>query len=1005
AVERLAGEGFGVFVEVSAHPVLVPGVEGVLEGVGAEGVVVGTLRRGEGGWERFVRSVGELWSAGVDIDWNAVIPPVDGADDAAVPDLPTYPFQRERYWLDDSGGIGDVASLGLIATGHPLVGAAVELADEQGVTFSGRLGVGTHPWLADHVVAGHVLFPGTGFVELAIRVGDQLALPHLEELTLTAPLVLPAQGAVALQVHVHVPAGDGTDRREFSVHSRPADAAPGEPWTRHATGSLRAARPGRATGLGAWPPAGAQALDVREVYPRLADAGLAYGPAFRGLTAAWRRGEEIWAEVALPAELQGQATRFGLHPALLDSALHAVGLADRAEQRAELPFSFRGVDLHAAQAAALRVAVRPTGPDTVALELADAGGAPVASVDALTVRPLADGGLDDAGGVRREALFHLTWTTADTPPSAPAARWAVLAPDDDHDGTLVASVIGATGAVRVATPAEAADADVVVLPCPGGTDPATVHRATAHALDALQRWLADERPAEATLLVLTSGATDGGDLAAAAVQGLVRAAQAENPGLFLLVDVDDDPASLRALAGVHALGEPETALRAGAVLLPRLARVRPPAPEPTAAAGDGPSSAGWDPEGTVVITGAGGTLGGIVARHLVARHGVRHLLLLSRSGRTVEGLDDAEVTAVACDTANREALAAALAAVPESHPVTAVVHAAGVLDDATLPSLTPERLATVLRPKVDAAWHLHELTADRQLTHFVLFSSFAGLTGSPGQGNYSAANAALDALAAHRRARGLPAHALAWGLWDQNSGMTGHLGAADRERIARDGVTALTAEEGVELFDAALAQPQALLAPVRLALAGLRAQGAVVPAVLRGLVPAPAVRRGLAGAAAADSLRGELAALSADARQERLLALVRAQAASVLGHGSAEAIEPQRAFRECGFDSLTAVELRNRISAATDLRLPATLVFDHPSPADLARFLGDELVGRTADFPSLPATVEATTDEPIAIVAMSCRYPGGVRSPEDLWELVAGGVDAIGGFPGDRGWD
>ncbi|MDT0616509.1 type I polyketide synthase, partial [Streptomyces lancefieldiae] len=962
--------------------------------------------------------MGELWAAGVDIDWNAVVPPLDGAGGTGVPDLPTYPFQRRRYWLDDPGGSADVASLGLMATGHPLVGAAVELADDQGVTFSGRLGIGTLPWLADHAIEGTPLFPGTGFVELAIRVGDQLALPHLEELTLTTPLVLPARGAVTLQVHVHAPTGDHADRREFSVHSRPADATPGDPWTRHATGSLRAARPGRATGLADWPPAGAEALDIQEVYPRLADAGLAYGPAFRGLTRAWRRGDEVWAEVALPTEVRDQAARFGLHPALLDSALHAVGLADRAEQQAELPFSFRGVELHATQATALRVAVRRTGPDTVALELADTGGAPVASVDALTVRPLADGGLDGTGDIRREALFHLTWTTVDAPPPAAAARWAVVAPGDhgddgDHAETLVTSVIGATGAVRVASPADAADADVVVLPCPGGTDPAAVHRATAHVLDALQCRLADDRPTGATLLVLTSGATDGSDLAAAAVQGLVRAAQAEHPGLFLLADVDDDPASPRALAGAHALGEPETALRAGAVHLPRLVRTRPPAPETTTprtaeadgGTGDGLSGTGWDPEGTVVITGAGGTLGGIVARHLVARHGVRHLLLLSRSGQAADGLDGAEVTAVACDTADREALAAALAAVPEDHPVTAVVHAAGVLDDATITSLTPERLATALRPKADAAWHLHELTADRQLTHFVLFSSFAGLTGSPGQGNYSAANAALDALALHRRARGLPAHALAWGLWDRASGMTGHLDAADRERIARDGVVALTAEEGVALFDAALAQPHALVAPVRLALAGLRAQGAVVPAVLRGLVPAPAARRGIAGAGATDSLRAELAALSADAREERLLALVRTQAASVLGHGSAEAIEPHRAFRECGFDSLTAVELRNRIGAATHLRLPATLVFDHPSPAALARFLGGELVDGAADSPSLPATVGATTDEPIAIVAMSCRYPGGVRSPEDLWELVAGGVDAIGGFPDDRGWD
>ncbi|WP_460370316.1 type I polyketide synthase, partial [Actinocorallia lasiicapitis] len=354
----------------------------------------------------------------------------------------------------------------------------------------------------------------------------------------------------------------------------------------------------------------------------------------------------------------------------------------------------------------------------------------------------------------------------------------------------------------------------------------------------------------------------------------------------------------------------------------------------------------------------------------------------------------AQVEVAACDVADRDAVAGLL----EGRRLCAVVHAAGVLDDGVISSLTPERLAKVLRPKADAAWHLHELTLGMDLSAFVLFSSAAGVVGAPGQGAYAAANVSLDALAAHRRTLGLPGQALAWGLWDTGTGMGATLTDTDRRRT---GATGLTVEQGLDLFDAALTHPDPLLVPMRLDLRGQHA--ADVPAVLRGLVRGPSRRSAGSRSAAASQFREQLTALPVQDREEALLDLVRGLAAKILGHSGAGAVE-DRAFRDLGFDSLSAVELRNGLTEVTGLRLPATLVFDHPTPPVLARFLRDELLGSGVAETAPVATV-ASRDEPIAIIGMACRYPGGVQSPDDLWRLVAEGGDGIAAFPTDRGWN
>jgi len=927
AVVDLLGQGHRVFLEVSAHPVLVQPVSEIVDDTDTEVVVAGSLRREDGGLRRLLTSMAELFVRGVALDWSGVL-----AAPAARVDLPTYAFDHQHYWLQ-SAGKTDVAALGQTATDHPLLGAVVPLPQSDGLVFTSRLSLRTHPWLADHAIGGVVLFPGTGLVELAVRAGDEAGCLVLEELVTEAPLVVPAHGGVRVQVTVGGPDQNGA--RTVDVYSLREDGA--DVWTRHATGTLSATSndSGAETDFADWPPPGADQVDVGNLYTDLAERGYAYGPAFQGVRAVWRRGgddnAEVFAEVALPDELREAASKFGLHPALLDAALQTWTIAAAATGAepgpSVMPFSWNGLRLHSVGASALRVRVTAAGQDGLSIEAADGTGGPVMTMDSLVLREVSTEKLDTA---RANSLFEVDWT--ELPPVAGelAPSWSAVATADD---------------VAALTDVPA----VAVLAAVGGDSADDALALTSRVLAVVQAWLTGSGLEQSRLVVVTRGAVPAGDgavtdPAAAAVWGLVRAAQSENPDRIVLLDLD--PASgdgaESVLGPVLATGEPQIAVRGNTFSVPRLAR---------AESSDSP--VGFGPEGTVLVSGAG-TLGALAARHLVARHGVRRLLLASRRGPDADGVADlvadltgqgAEVSVVACDVSDRDQVAALLAA----HRPTAVVHTAGVFDAGVIGTLTHDRLATVFAPKVNAVRHLDELTRDLDLDAFVVYSSASSIFMGAGSGGYAAANAYLDGLMASRRAAGLPGLSLAWGPWQQVTGMADTIDDLTLNRMSRregrGGVLALGSEDGMDLFDAALASGQALLVPVGLDLREVRADavtGGGVPHLLRGLV-----RVGRQSARAASDGDGglvrRLAGLAGPQQEALLLEVIRGQVAVVLGHAGADGVRADAAFKDAGFDSLTSVELRNRLRAATGLKLPATLVFDHPNPQALARHLRGEL--------------------------------------------------------------
>ncbi|MFE6064360.1 type I polyketide synthase [Streptomyces sp. NPDC056431] len=578
SIDMARGLGARIWVEVGPQPALSAALE---ERAGE--VVASFLRRDRDQVTGLLTGLARLHVHGVEVDWDQWVsrtrPPVE---------IPTYAFQRRRYWPAGSAGAsaGSLSGVGLSGAHHRLLGAQVTLADG-GAVFTGRLSVSTHPWLADHAVSGTVLLPGTAFVDFMAHAGRQVGCPQVRELTLQAPLVLAEDGpGVAIQVMVDAP--DEHGQRAVAVSSRP-DTEAGE-WTRHGTGALTEATDGPGAGLGpgpdtdtawVWPPAGAP-IPAEGVYAGLSDAGFDYGPVFQGLKQVWQDGEDVYAEVVLPDEPAG----FALHPALLDAALHALAAASGpGSGEGGLPFAFTGVRVHRPGASALRVRLRRQEPDGVGLEAVDAAGNLVVSIDSLVFRPVSHADLA-APGASDGDLLHLRWTPLPerAPEEAPEAGSAGAPADAQPGGGhvhAVPDIAAASAAVRGGT----AEPHWVVLPCRAPEEGSVPERArvlTVWVLGQVQAFLDAPEMAGRRLLVLTRGAVAadesdrGVDVSAAGVWGLVRSAQSEHPDRLVLLDVDaevgDDewPALLSALSAAPL---PQLVRRSGTLSTPRLEAV------------------------------------------------------------------------------------------------------------------------------------------------------------------------------------------------------------------------------------------------------------------------------------------------------------------------------------------------------------------------------------------------------------------------------------------------
>lgn len=956
AVQAVLRWGRPLFIECSPHPMLTSDLEELSVATGVQSATCATLRRGYGDRQQLLLAAARAFTLGARVDWAGVLGrPVGGPLT-----LPTYAFDRQRYWLEDNARPVSAAD-GLGGSAHPLVSAVVARADG-GVLLVGRLDRAALGWLGDHEVAGTVLFPGTGFAELTLEAAGIVGCPEVLDLTLEQPLPLPADEAVTIQVDVSGAEDDGT--RTLSISARVH-----EEWRRCASGRLGPEQAlGTAPWARSWPPEDAVPVDVTAAYDSLDAQGYHYGPAFRGVRALWRSGTTVYAELATT---EGTAPDgYGIHPATFDAALHSVLLGADPGHALRVPFAFAGLRLGTPAGGAAGLRVRSTIiDDDIAVQVADSAGRPVLSIDALRVQVM-----NRQQAYAALPAYGVDWRPAVSPAGATlaAATWTVIGP-------------GVDGAVAVAgLVARTPIPPRVVYLCPATTGdvPTAVRTTTAQVLALLQAWITQPELAGAQLVVATDGAGTG-DLAAAAVWGLVRSAQTEHPGSFVLADVPSGFTGWDRLVGV---GEPAVAVRDGQLLVPRLARRGAEAEPIELPAG-----------GTVLVTGGTGGLGALVAEHLVTVYGVRRLLLVSRRGPGAPGAADlasrlgelgAAVDILACDVSDRAALADVLAGIRADAPLVGVVHTAGVLADATVQRLRPADLDHVLAPKLDAAWYLHELTLDQPPPLFALFSSAAGVLGNGGQANYAAANAALDALAEARRAGGRPAVSMAWGLWEDETGLTAGLSEADRNRL---GVLPLRPDQGLGLFDAALRTGEPVVVAARWDLAALRARAAAAPMILRDLVGGPRRTASLSSVAGPD-LPTRLEGLAPAEAHAAVLDVVRGHAAAVLAHPDPAALDVEATFNALGFASLSAVELRNRLNAETGLRLPTTLAFDHPTVSAVATYLmarlapesptpEDTLGSALAQLRQVLPGQDATAKD--RVVALLERSLAGLRSATD----------------------
>ena len=972
-LRSLAAAGVRTYVELGPRGVLSAlGAESLADPATSSSTFFPLLRGERPEVESLWRALGELHERGVSLAWE----PLLANFGARQVELPTYPFQRERYWVAATAQDAAPGAAAMGSTQHPLLTSGTSFADKDLFLFTGYLSLATHPWLEDHRIFSRPLFHATAFLECALWAAHQLGRSRLTRLSHESVLALDAKSAVQLQLVVEAP--DDHSERAFAIASRPAFGPVDAPWTCHATGTCAAATDPELTPSSlvpavpaVWPPEGAAALDLSVLYTRLRQHGADHGPALRGLHQAWQLGAVVYAEVAVPDLLADEAQRYCLHPALLDSVLQAlsliVSLAD--DGALYLPTTWQGVRLYAAAARELRVAVtyqRGSEEDllTACLEGRDYAGQLVVRVDALQLRPVRPEQLIAQSRQRQRSLFSVQWPRAGIASTVAAMSGYVIGRSDGLARRLQLPFADSIEELLARLGRGSRPPALVLW---DATAPAAgdflhgVRQPAYQALRGLQAWQKSDLLGSVSLCLVTQGAvsTNAGDavpgLHSAPLWGLYRSARSELPaGTLRLLDLEETSTPAQIWAALQVVEEPELALRAGQPHAARLVEVSAPAP------GAARRLTRSYPAATFLVTGGTGGIGSLLARHLVTQWGVRHLLLTSRRGigaagaaalvAELQGLG-AQVNVVACDAADHRAMARLLQGISADVPLRGVFHCAGTLDDAVLENQTPERLDQSFAAKVDGAFCLHELTQSLPLDYFVLFSSAAALLGPPGQSNYAAANALLESLAAHRRHRGLPGQSLGWGPWDiPGRGMTARLHAADRRRMQRLAITAFLPEQALDLLDVAVHRPEAVLFPINLDIAQLGQSAEPVPALFRSLVSEQKRPRGLPVRDL--RRRGQWAQAAALPRAQRLpamLVLVRAEVAAVIG---AAAVPAEQTLHELGLDSLMVVELRNRLQGLTGVRLDISTIWRLSHAQGLAAALAEQPVPQAAALPA-----------------------------------------------------
>lgn len=926
AVKELqSNERVSVFVEVGPSAILSPHVPGTVATHGTVGKLLNTL--------------GQLWSRGVPVNWQAVF----GGVGAHLVDLPVYAFQRRKYWLPyrtllPAEALGSATArqaqvVGASTLDHGILLSSTAIAGTGDIICSGFISTSRQPWLRDHVISGQSLVPATAFAEMALRAAQEGIAPDsetavLDELVVLAPLALSLEDddeeqEYEVQVIVRELEDDGATRKSVDVYSRQHDMATKHDWIQHATGTVKLTLLPQKDSLTNGTHAETDSVDINKAYTVLSEYGINYGPIFQGVQATWRQDDELLVQIHPP-----EASSFILHPALLDAALHAPILAAPekiSSGQIRLPFSFKNVQVFPAASSTsgpILARIRDLDEERFSVVLTNKlTGVPVAEISEVTLRavqpPVVEGN-----------LYRLKWTELK---SGSTTRIG--------DADQIFAIQGKRNV----------DAAQV---------PTAAHNAVADALRAVQQWRASKTSSvKSRLIFVTEQASlhPQVNVIDAAVWGFVRSAQAEFGGEnIILIDLDGSAESHEALSGAFTCGQEVVALEKGKIMVPTLSK-DPPVPTTFA-------STTLDVSGTVLITGGTGGLGAILCRHLVRTHGAGNLLLTSRSGMEAAGaralLDElsSQNTAVvrieACDVSDRQQLAALLQGNQGHPPITAIIHCAGVVDDGVLGSQTTARVSRVLRPKVDAAWNLHQLAPDTTRS-FVLYSSFVGVIGNEGQAAYTAGNAFLNALARLRVSQGLPGLSLAWGPWANDIGMA----AGDKLVIPNLRIASahpVVDQQGLHLFDRALQTSEPVLVPLL-----LRGSFPMVP-LAESKKKTPANGRAKTVAA----WRRKLAAVASESRQDTLLGLVRDEIAAVLGYQGQEL--PDGPLSDLGFDSFTSVTVSNRFRVLTGFRdLPVTLALDYDTPQALAQYLLERL---DAD-PDSEADLDSPLSETETVVA------------------------------------